>query len=178
MHEYIFRGKRIDNDEWAYGSLMAWEHEYEILVLDGPGEADKISVKPETVGQRTPRKDKRGNRIFEGDIVDGGKGEIFWDDKFCQFRVRWHDKSFKRIRGGNPDYRGGEMLFWNSEIAWEIIGNIHDNPDLLNPLKGGRIHSMNNNFEPKEGEKEEATQEQAPDTQATEEKEGAGALID
>lgn len=173
-----FRGKRIDNGEWVTGSLIDKDYILQYIDLaeswtpltsDHKVTCRAYAVIPETVGQYTPRKDKKGNQICEGDIVDRGRGEIFWDEKFCQFRVRWHDKTFKRIRGrgNNPDYRGGEMLFWNSEIAWEVIGNIHDNPEL-NPLKGERIHTMTTDPNLKaEGQEEvkapaETEQEQEP----------------
>ena len=45
--------------------------------------------------------------------------------------MRWHDKTWLRIRGGFLDYDKGEPLFANAYIVWEVIGNIYENPDLL-----------------------------------------------
>lgn len=126
------------------------------------------SVRGDILMQTTPRKDKKGRQIWEGDIVDSGKGEIFWDERFCQFRVRWHDMTFKQIRGVSYEYRGGEMLFWNSEIAWEVIGNVHNNSELVNQPTGGALNMQDPNVKAEEGA-EVAPAEQATEQESAEE---------
>lgn len=70
MREYLFRGKRVSNGEWVYGSLLAFDEETYICVLDENHEfMDKIQVVPETVGQFVGLTDKNGMKIFEGDMV-------------------------------------------------------------------------------------------------------------
>ncbi|MFV8367358.1 YopX family protein [Flavobacterium sp. XS1P27] len=76
--------------------------------------------------------DRNGKEICEGDIINSGVGEILWSELDCMFKVKWHGEIFKRVRGANDRYTlNGEPLFMNAHIAWEVIGNIHENTELL-----------------------------------------------
>lgn len=67
--QILFRGKRIDNDEWAEGYLFkSWNRAFLLWGMTGDI-PNMVEVKPETVGEFTNLTDKNGNKIFEGDIV-------------------------------------------------------------------------------------------------------------
>lgn len=76
-----FRGKRIDNGEWVYGSLLQSEIDVTQLAIEcficerfaSEAQLNKIPVIPETVGMFTGITDKNGKEIFEGDIVNQEK---------------------------------------------------------------------------------------------------------
>lgn len=147
MREILFRGKRFDDGEWVYGFYSNTKGEtgrfHHI-------EDDKsiVRVDPDTVGQYTGLTDKNDKKIFDGDIV----AFTFHSDLAEHARLEerpeitenhvilFHDGSFWMKRIVVPDsltvhlYGGRIMLesLWKHRI--EVIGNIHDNPDLL---KGG-----------------------------------------
>ena len=125
MREILFRGKRIDNGEWVEGSLISW--------CDGscsiePGRLydSAPSVDPATVGQYTGLTDKNGKRIFEGDIV---KGLFLFglevlsvvDFKGGAFGLKWN-------RGDVAEFSPFTSI---CNVRFEVIGNIHDHPELL-----------------------------------------------
>lgn len=123
MREILFRGKRMDNGEWIEGDLRHWSSEKVGIHSDALRRT--LPVFPETVGQYTGLTDKNGKRIFEGDIIDHhvqgdilvNRGVIQWDAR-C---ARWSH----RLNTMSP-----ELAFFNPD-AWEVIGNIYDNPELV-----------------------------------------------
>lgn len=126
----LFRGKRI-NDRWVYGSLVVSENIDPAIYYEvGKGlinQFDWCYVKNGTIGQYTGLKDKEGNKIFEGDIIesDGCKHIVKYDDNlasFCSVSVKY------------PEYSCGINQQWINECGKIVIGNVTDNPELL---KGG-----------------------------------------
>ena len=123
MREIKFRGKRIDNGEWIYGYY--WDNEcgnhFIRVTMNNRGE---ITIKDyevihETVGQYTGLKDNKGIDIYEGDIL------ITLDFGY-KFVVEFKNGCF----GG--DYDGfSPMLKSIYGEGGKIIGNIYDNPELL-----------------------------------------------
>jgi len=107
-----------------FGIFASDKHNYQYLSYTLFGENYPIM-------QFTGLKDKNGVEIYEGDIVGRGRGEIFFDTKRAQFRVRWHDTIWLNVRGNNQMYQDGEPIFGNHEIVFEVIGNIYQNPELL-----------------------------------------------
>ena len=134
MREIIFRGKRLDNGEWVDGYL--YEHEPALVGIASendvpepskwfiartgfadwnmPRPVEFVEIDPSTVGQYTGLKDKNGKMIFEGDILS--------------------------LRTGRPHvvrFKNGAFILEDSAIPmsfaikFEIIGNAHDNPELL-----------------------------------------------
>ena len=125
MREILFRGKRIDNGEWVEGAFLndrdgafyICPSVSDISYGDG-GERRRIGcwykVDPSTVGQHTGMKDKNGTQIFEGDILS------IWNDR--NDVVVFEDGAFDLEKTSIP------MRFANK---FEVIGNITDNPELL-----------------------------------------------
>lgn len=143
MREFVFRGKPKneadyeflkkmykDNckDGFIYGSLVVSHGKYYICImalcqinsLVDNGNTTMFEVIPETVGEYTGLKDKNGKMIFEGDIVTmpkygGGRHKSVVYFKNGKFAVNGSNYNFKDICPRNM----------------EVIGNIHDNPELL-----------------------------------------------
>lgn len=135
MREILFRAKDysgVINHSWCLGSLDITQKEHPIIIYpDRFGNKCKIFVDPKTVGQYTGLTDKNGKKIFEGDIVKA-QDDIF-GSPFCNGitgKVVYEETAFF-IEPKDP--MESQWLF-NECAVYEIIGNIHDNPELL---KGG-----------------------------------------
>lgn len=147
MREILFRGKRVDNGEWVDGfyvqdALIFNESPqgfYPHAIWDSM-ENEFYLVIPETVGQYTGLHDKNGTKIFEGDIV-----RILYTDWFSKpdndpRTLAQYKKDISTV--GSVGYRGCEFglhicsdyldpLYEGKYGEKEILGNIHDNPELL-----------------------------------------------
>ena len=127
IREIIFRGKRIDNYEQCEGFFARYRNRTYIIEMVNELVVNWHEVIPETVGQYTGLKDKNGKRIFEGDIIRcGGKvvGVVNYHD--CCFCVRFIMKDHANRSNPAMDIIENE---YPNDI--EVIGNIHDNKELL-----------------------------------------------
>ena len=124
MREILFRAKTIDSNEWIYGYYLKGKDKTYIAIKERENEAgwDIEEVIPETVGQYTGLKDKNGKMIFEGDIVTG----LFNYNKITGYIKYGSDCTFYIERNGLYG-----ILLNNAEDWLEVIGNIHDNKELL-----------------------------------------------
>lgn len=135
MREILFRGKRKDNGKWIEGGVCQTEgytiiltfEDFEGTLYEPPSsELCDIEVIPETVGQFTGLTDKNGKKIFEGDILNTTNSNC------AIWYVDYKNTAFC-CNQGNANYSCVlEEFMQFSEV--EVIGNIHDNPELL---KGG-----------------------------------------
>ena len=121
--EIKFRGKRVDNGEWKYGTVMVWNGCAQIIqhdfMLNNLWSVEKIRVLPKTVGQFTGLKDKDGNEIYEGDMVQHNAWDYPFEVIFHQEKARFVCK----MKTGLTQYIDYENI--------QLVGNIHDNPELL-----------------------------------------------
>ncbi len=129
MCEILFRGKRSDNGKWVYGDLyhrkICGAISPTIHTMDYTGG----NVIPTTVGQYTGLTDKNGTKIFEGDILKVfyyGKSKIFGVVKFGETRFFIDDN----FMGGDIKSKA-PMSDMFSKYDFEVVGNIHDNPELI-----------------------------------------------
>lgn len=140
MRTIKYRGKRIDNGEWVYGYLFKLNHtqlEGKIYIIpDFASAVYYYEVAPETVGQYTGLKDKNGKEIYGGDIVKIHKhGYDFGFEQEQIGEIKFVDGSFGFYRQKQKnEYYFNELSTENGygELEhYEVIGNITDNPELL-----------------------------------------------
>lgn len=157
MREVLYRGKDRYADRWVYGAYSLWDYSSktnamitDASIIDYNDNCLWVKVNPETVGEYTGFTDKNGIKIFEGDIV---RTQLFYDRPYSAKRkgkqfvgvVEYTVRKFN----GNSYYP--EQIYdaiWRVNIvedmgryvhsSWgdfwncEVIGNIHDNPELIN----------------------------------------------
>ena len=136
MREILFRGKRTDNGEWVEGLVARYNPKFDCAnIVDGF--ESLVPVKTETVGQYTGLTDKNGKKIFEGDIVKHYNhcdikeysediGRVFYYTETCRFL-----RTSKLFPDDCPEIY--------SSCEYEVIGNIYDNPELLEVQNDTRI---------------------------------------
>lgn len=132
MREIKYRGKRLENGEWVYGSLVSI-HDTAIIVEDcdfswSPDtditafwfDKKENEVDPATVGQYTGLKDKNGKEIYEGDILQDGMG--------YQCKISYSEATLYGDFG-----KGFEPQYFSEGLhkACIVVGTIHDYPELL-----------------------------------------------
>lgn len=130
---YLFRGKRIDNGEWIIGSLLVDKQQdietgeqIEIIGIY-PSEYKDFAKKidPSTICQCTGLKDKTGKMIWENDIANCMDAEccgyISWNESEAGF---YFDVLLE-------DGRFEEEHIYDYQDCMEVIGNMIDNPELL-----------------------------------------------
>ena len=119
--EIKFRGKRLDNGEWAYGNLQQQavkNEEWYITSITSPFNEflnESHIIDPKTVGQYTGLKDKNGIDIYEGDIFHLGAPNI-------TYTVVYFDTAFRGKQNGASSYVGLD----SRKDCIEVIGNIHE----------------------------------------------------
>lgn len=143
---YLYRGKRIDNGEWAEGNLIQnsdAEDGWEAIIIPAKnsnmftkhikhgygdlGYENWYRVDPATICQCTGLKDKNGKLIFENDIMEAHIDEDFPED-VSRFKVEWNGKGWIE---NHPDGVDREYLDDFDTEHFKVVGNIFDNPELL-----------------------------------------------
>ena len=135
MREILFKAKRIDNGEWIVGSLIQTPYLGSIRSWISSEQEDKarlreissnqavwraFEVRTDTICQCTGLQDKNGNLIWENDIVKINNSKVNMLITFRDFEIICtipNEKYYKH------------RLEYDTE--YEVIGNIFDNPELL-----------------------------------------------
>lgn len=132
MREILFRGKNVCDGEWIYGYYAGpagGRNNFHEIRDNSDSVGAWIDVNPDTIGQYTGLKDKNGKRIFEGDIVR--YSVIVRDCLLYQgtLKVVFERGSFCIEETDSGDTH---TLYNNAAgVELEVIGNIHDNTELL-----------------------------------------------
>jgi uncharacterized phage protein (TIGR01671 family) len=151
MRKTLFRGKEIKTGKWVYGGFhehkpfivaIGKQPETEALIIDD-GDADwdlpvpikAHVVEKKTIGEFTGLTDRNDVKIFEGDIV---KTKFFGKESKNAHHANFNDYDYFEVRYSAPCFflsnntRGfalGYMMY--KEAKCEILGNVHDTPELL-----------------------------------------------
>lgn len=152
MREILFRGKRMDNGEWvSSGNIIRFNPENDENLVFIPAlnelcrcvhdENDNIEafekgmfykVDSNTVGQFTGLTDKNGKKIFEGDILqacldpESCVGKVIFDERIAAFEILYNNGLCNIFE----DFFVARLKV-GERVWYEVIGNIHDNPELL-----------------------------------------------
>lgn len=146
MREILFRGKRKDSGEWVFGCYYKQSEFYgdevddHIIItshedLSFDQALEYCDVQAETVGQFTGMIDSTGNKVFEGDIIEAytykkrRKHRIFLSEVYYEngaFYIRFMEHGVALLSGLINSFN-----FEGEGIFSKVIGNIHDNSELL-----------------------------------------------
>ena len=137
MREILFRGLQMfhENNDWVYGYLKIGDIAGKITAFIIPADFDKCKIKEapvyeSTVGQYIGMEDRNGVKIFDGDIIQDGNCE------YNKYVVKYDVD-----RGGYVPFAHGdgcgccETHTLYDSTCHEVIGNIYDNPELMEESK-------------------------------------------
>ena len=126
MREILFKAKRIDNGEWVEGFYVNYRNVIHYILVREEGILVWYEVDKNTICQYTGLTDKRGTKIWENDILKG----LFLHGMEVSAVVIFKDGAFglKWNRGNVEEFSPFTSI---CNVSFEIIGNIFDNPELL-----------------------------------------------
>lgn len=122
-HEILFRGRRYDNKEWVEGGIVQGNFSWILTINESDGRFKPQMVDPDTVGQFIP---KEG--FYEGDILYGKETDEYGSILSTWYGTVKYDEATGRIRiiDDSGDW------FETDDFMYDVsIGNIHDNPELM-----------------------------------------------
>lgn len=136
MREILFRGMPDDGSDWVFGDLIhrrICKHDIVVIRTEDSGfdNYNEYEVIPKTVGQYAYMTDKKCRQIFTGDIVRDNEGKVYLVEfTMSGFFLKYSSYGYHEL----VPLRN----FWHAHgPIIEVIGNIHDNPELLKESEGG-----------------------------------------
>jgi uncharacterized phage protein (TIGR01671 family) len=126
MRTIKFRGKWVSYGKWVYGNLLCSQDETTTAI-----QTSKFTyrVDPKTVGQFTGLHDVNGTEIYEGDVIEsvnGFRSAIGYIEDCASFMAVHKDDEVAACPLPSR---------WIKDFGHHVIGNIHDNPELLSNSK-------------------------------------------
>ena len=127
---YLFKAKRIDNGEWVTGQYVNTCYPKDCkktghFIVKYPNQLNEIYTS--TICQCTGLKDKNGKLIWENDIMVAHLDDDYPEDE-TYIRILWHGSGFCSKEKGSKDMQQVDEF---DQEHFEVIGNIFDNPELL-----------------------------------------------
>lgn len=132
---FRFRAKRLDNNKFVYGYLcfIYIDNEKHCRIYS-PDDVKSYDCYTKTLGQNTGLKDANGNLIYEGDIVKR-HSKYSEEEKDVILQAEWDGEDGRYI---TTDKKHESWFFSMFGYEYEVIGNTHENPELLEDKEYGK----------------------------------------
>ena len=121
MREIKFRGYSTDNDKWVFGDLLNYCPKLPVILAI---EGEQHECEASSIGQYTGLKDKNGEEIYEGDIVENTTQTVYLGDKY---EVVWN-KNYAGYQLMSNGFTSNIPLIQNF-MSYKVIGNIYEQED-------------------------------------------------
>lgn len=134
MRTIKFRGKRATDGQWIYGYYLVNRGEHFVVpeeVADPFAAYEDYLVDPETIGQFTGLHDSEGREIWEGDIIEVTETTLEREPRKVTGVVVYEESMAEYVIQTKYRMAGSSLGLNGLEHSIRIIGNIHDNPELL-----------------------------------------------
>lgn len=138
-NRYLFKAKRVDNGEWVQGYIVKYGYtgqEKYYIVPDYASDLYSFLVDPSTICRCTGLKDENDKLIWENDILHNGNYFVVkWNAPCARFDIVLNNSCNIPIGKWEPiicDWKTNDFKEYRKAVDYEIIGNIFDNPELLN----------------------------------------------
>lgn len=135
MREILFRGKHTDDGHWLYGAYCPVDHQCDFPCILPPyysfdANLPHFGVNDKTVGQYTGIDDENDEKIFDGDVLKFRVGALKTERKAI---IEYANGAFQ-ARLSKTEVMPLSVLYAYCSGMVEIIGNVHDNPELLEKI--------------------------------------------
>lgn len=138
-NRYLFKAKRVDNGEWVQGYIVKYGYtgrEKYSIVPEYASDLYSFLIDPSTICRCTGLKDENDKLIWENDILHNGNYFVVkWNEPCARFDIVLNNSCNIPIGKWEPiicDWKTNDFKEYRKAVDYEIIGNIFDNPELLN----------------------------------------------